>query len=220
MKLWKEFKEFAFKGNVIDLAVGVIIGSAFTAIVNSVVNDLFTPLLSLITGRVDFSTLAITLGAGENAAKIAYGSFLQAVFNFLMIAICIFAFVKAINKLYRKGEAEKEAKPAPRLCPYCFGEIDEKATRCPHCTSELRERTLDAGPRERALPLPNGSARDRRDGPGGVPKAAARPIFEQKPFLLRKRSVSCASNYSQKTGFCASPTSLLHGRDGLGWLGL
>lgn len=83
----------------------------------------------------------------------------------------------------------------------------------------LRERTLDAGPRERALPLPNGSARDRRDGPGGVPKAAARPIFEQKPFLLRKRSVSCASNYSQKTGFCASPTSLLHGRDGLGWLG-
>ena len=75
MKLWKEFKEFAFKGNVIDLAVGVIIGSAFTAIVNSVVNDLFTPLLSLITGRVDFSTLAITLGAGENAAKIAYGSF-------------------------------------------------------------------------------------------------------------------------------------------------
>ena len=127
MKLWKEFKEFAFKGNVIDLAVGVIIGRAFTAIVNSVVNDLFTPLLSLITGRVDFSTLAITLGAGENAAKIAYGSFLQAVFNFLMVAICIFAFVKAINKLYRKGEAEKEAKPAPRLCPYCFGEIDEKA---------------------------------------------------------------------------------------------
>ena len=99
MKLWKEFKEFAFKGNVIDLAVGVIIGSAFTAIVTSVVNDLFTPLLSLITGRVDFSTLAITLGAGENAAKIAYGSFLQAVFNFLMVAICIFAFVKAINKL-------------------------------------------------------------------------------------------------------------------------
>ena len=101
------------------------------------VNDLFTPLLSLITGRVDFSTLAITLGAGENAAKIAYGSFLQAVFNFLMVAICIFAFVKAINKLYRKGEAEKEAKPAPRLCPYCFGEINDKATRCPHCTSEL-----------------------------------------------------------------------------------
>ena len=126
MKLWKEFKEFAFKGNVIDLAVGVIIGSAFTAIVNSVVNDLFTPLLSLITGRVDFSTLAITLGTGENAAKIAYGSFLQAVFNFLMVAICIFIFVKIINRFYRK-----------RLCPYCFGEINDKATRCPHCTSEL-----------------------------------------------------------------------------------
>ena len=137
MKLWKGFKEFAFKGNVIDLAVGVIIGSAFTAIVNSVVNDLFTPLLSLITGRVDFSTLAITLGAGENAAKIAYGSFLQAVFNFLMVAICIFIFVKIINRFYRKNEAEKEARPAPRLCPYCFGEINDKATRCPHCTSEL-----------------------------------------------------------------------------------
>lgn len=137
MKLWKEFKEFAFKGNVIDLAVGVIIGSAFTAIVNSVVNDLFTPLLSLITGRVDFSTLAITLGTGENAAKIAYGSFLQAVFNFLMVAICIFIFVKIINRFYRKNEAEKEARPAPRLCPYCFGEINDKATRCPHCTSEL-----------------------------------------------------------------------------------
>ena len=137
MKLWKEFKEFAFKGNVIDLAVGVIIGSAFTAIVNSVVNDLFTPLLSLITGRVDFSTLAITLGAGENAAKIAYGSFLQAVFNFLMVAICIFIFVKIINRFYRKNEAEKEARPVPRLCPYCFSEINEKATRCPHCTSEL-----------------------------------------------------------------------------------
>ena len=135
MKLWKEFKEFAFKGNVIDLAVGVIIGSAFTAIVNSVVNDLFTPLLSLITGRVDFSTLAITLGAGENAAKIAYGSFLQAVFNFLMVAICIFAFVKAINKLQRPHE-EAPAKPA-RVCPFCKMEIAEDATRCPHCTSEL-----------------------------------------------------------------------------------
>ena len=137
MKLWKEFKEFAFKGNVIDLAVGVLIGSSFTAIVNSVVNDLFTPVLSLITGRVDFSTLSLTLGTGENAPVLAYGSFLQAVFNFLMVAICIFIFVKIINRFYRKNEAEKEARPAPRLCPYCFGEINDKATRCPHCTSEL-----------------------------------------------------------------------------------
>ena len=76
-------------------------------------------------------------GTGENAAKIAYGSFLQAVFNFLMVAICIFIFVKIINRFYRKNEAEKEARPAPRLCPYCFGEINDKATRCPHCTSEL-----------------------------------------------------------------------------------
>ena len=87
MKLWKEFKEFAFKGNVIDLAVGVLIGSSFTAIVNSVVNDLFTPVLSLITGRVDFSTLSLTLGTGENAPVLAYGSFLQAVFNLSLIHI-------------------------------------------------------------------------------------------------------------------------------------
>ena len=138
MKLWKEFKEFAFKGNVIDLAVGVIIGSAFTAIVNSVVNDLFTPILSVITGRVDFSTLSLTLGTGENAPVLAYGSFLQAVFNFLMVAMCIFMFVKGVNKLHRKVELREEAKPAPRLGPYCYGEINEKATRCPHCTSELK----------------------------------------------------------------------------------
>ena len=138
MKLWKEFKEFAFKGNVIDLAVGVIIVCAFTAIVNSVVNDLFTPILSVITGRVDFSTLSLTLGTGENAPVLAYGSFLQAVFNFLMVAMCIFMFVKGVNKLHRKVELREEAKPAPRLCPYCYGEINEKATRCPHCTSELK----------------------------------------------------------------------------------
>lgn len=139
-KLWKEFKEFAFKGNVIDLAVGVMIGSAFTAIVNSIVNDLFTPLLSIITGKVDFSTLSLTIGTGENAPVIAYGSFLQAVFNFLLVAICIFFFVKGINKLYGQHQKAEEAKPEPRRCPYCCGEIDEKATRCPHCTSELAEK--------------------------------------------------------------------------------
>ena len=137
-KFLREFKAFAMRGNVIDLAFGVIIGSAFTAIVNSVVNDLFTPILSVITGRVDFSTLSLTLGTGENAPVLAYGSFLQAVFNFLMVAMCIFMFVKGVNKLHRKVELREEAKPAPRLCPYCYGEINEKATRCPHCTSELK----------------------------------------------------------------------------------
>lgn len=135
MKFWKEFKEFAFKGNVIDLAVGVIIGAAFTGIVTSVVNDIFMPLISLLTKGVDFTTLGIALGEGEDAAKLAYGNFIQAVINFLLVAVCIFFFVKFINSL------KKKPAPAPevpvRKCPFCFGVIDEKATRCPHCTSML-----------------------------------------------------------------------------------
>ena len=137
MKLWKEFKDFAFKGNVIDLSVGVMIGGAFSSIVTSMVNDLFTPLISLITGKVDFSTLAVTFGEGENAPVFAYGSFIQAIINFLLVALCIFAFVKFINKMKRPAVVPVVA-PSPRLCPYCFGELNEKATRCPHCTSELK----------------------------------------------------------------------------------
>lgn len=134
-KLIQEFKEFAFKGNVIDMAVGVVIGSAFTGIVNSVVNDLFTPLIAKLTGSVDFSELAIVLGEGEAAPTLAIGSFIQAVVNFFMIAICVFAFVKVVNK-FRKPKAEAP-KPAPRLCPYCKSAIADDATRCPHCTSQL-----------------------------------------------------------------------------------
>lgn len=134
-KLLKEFKEFAFKGNVIDMAVGVVIGSAFTGIVTSVVNDLFTPLIAKLTGSVDFSALSIALGAGEEAPTIAIGSFIQAVINFFLIAICVFAFVKFVNKL-RKPKVEAP-KPAPRLCPFCKSAIADDATRCPHCTSQL-----------------------------------------------------------------------------------
>lgn len=136
-KLWNEFKEFAFKGNVIDMAVGVMIGSAFSKIVTSLVNDIFTPILSLLTGRVQFSNLAIPLGEGEEAAKFAYGSFLQTVIDFLLIAVCIFLFVKLINRL-RKKPAPEAPKEAPRLCPFCKSEIHKEATRCPHCTSELK----------------------------------------------------------------------------------
>ena len=139
MKFWKEFKEFAFKGNVIDLAVGVMIGSAFTSIVNSVVNDLFTPLFSLLTSGINFSSLGLKLGEGENAAVLAYGNFIQAVINFFLVAFCIFWFVKGINKLrnthiHAKPEATAKEK---RLCPYCKSEIADDATRCPHCTSML-----------------------------------------------------------------------------------
>lgn len=139
MKIWKEFKEFAFKGNVIDMAVGVMIGSAFTAIVNSLVKDVFTPLISLLTKGIDFQTLSITLaGEGETALLLTYGSFIQAVINFFLVAICIFFFVKFINKLRAKKEAEPAPAPAPaRKCPFCQSEIDEAATRCPHCTSQL-----------------------------------------------------------------------------------
>lgn len=141
-KLFDEFKKFAFKGNVIDMAVGVMIGAAFGAIVSSLVNDLFMPLLSLLTGRMDFSAMKIMLGEGEGAASLNYGAFLQAVINFLLIAVCVFLFVKAINKLQRPHE-EAPAKPA-RVCPFCKMEIAEDATRCPHCTSELTQKGAQA----------------------------------------------------------------------------
>lgn len=134
-KILKEFKEFAFKGNVVDMAVGVVIGSAFTGIVTSVVNDLFTPLIAKLTGSVDFTALSIPLGSGAEAPTIALGSFIQAIINFFLIAICVFAFVKFINKL-RRPKQEAPAKPA-RLCPYCKSAIADDATRCPHCTSQL-----------------------------------------------------------------------------------
>jgi len=139
MKIWNEFKEFAFKGNVIDMAVGVMIGSAFTAIVNSLVKDVFTPLISVLTNGIDFQTLSITLaGEGETALLLTYGSFIQAVINFFLVAICIFLFVKFINKLRARKAAEPAPEPAPaRKCPFCMSEIDEAATRCPHCTSQL-----------------------------------------------------------------------------------
>ena len=135
-KLIKEFKEFAFRGNVIDMAVGVVIGSAFTGIVTSIVNDLFTPLIAKLTGSVDFSALAIALGSAEDAPKIAIGNFIQTVINFLLVAICVFAFVKFVNKMRRPKEEPAPAK-APRLCPYCKSAIADDATRCPHCTSQL-----------------------------------------------------------------------------------
>lgn len=136
-KIWKEFKDFAFKGNVIDLAVGVMIGSAFTAIVTSVVNDLLTPLISLLTRGIDFSTLSIKLSDAEDAAQLTYGNFIMAVINFFLVAICIFLFVKFVNKLRNKNKKEEAPKPK-HICPFCKTEIPEGATRCPHCTSELK----------------------------------------------------------------------------------
>lgn len=135
----KEFKEFISRGNVMDMAVGVIIGGAFTAIVNSLVNDIIMPLLSLLTGGFDFTALSIALGEGEDAAVFAYGAFISAIINFLLIALVIFWILKAINKFSKKQEEEKAAEPTEKDCPYCYSKINIKATKCPCCGSEIKE---------------------------------------------------------------------------------
>lgn len=139
-KFMKEFKEFISRGNVMDMAVGVIIGGAFTSIVNSLVNDVMMPVLSLLTGGMDFSGLCIVLGEGEGAAALNYGSFIAAVINFLLISFVIFWMIKIINRFSRKKE-EAPAAVTTKMCPYCRQTIALEATRCPHCTSELKEET-------------------------------------------------------------------------------
>lgn len=157
--MFEEFKKFISRGNVIDLAVGVIIGGAFQAIVNSLVNDLITPLISILTKSVNFEDLAVTVGE----AKLTYGNLISAVLNFLIVALVIFFMVKAINKMdernkanlekisgsklakklkkNKKGKEEEEEKePETKLCPYCLSEIPYKATKCAHCASTLEEK--------------------------------------------------------------------------------
>ncbi len=151
-KFMKDFKAFALKGNVVDMAVGVVVGGAFSKIVTSLVNDLLMPALSLITGGVNVSSQFLLLGKPEEgviistieeakAAGIAtfnYGNFFQTVIDFVLIALCIFTCIRLISKLHKKEEAPAHAPaPAPRLCPFCCQPVDDKATRCPHCTSEL-----------------------------------------------------------------------------------
>ncbi|MBR5650174.1 large conductance mechanosensitive channel protein MscL [Pseudobutyrivibrio sp.] len=139
-----EFKEFILRGNVMDMAVGVIVGGAFTAIVTSLNEDILTPILGIF-GGTDFSELKVTLGSGENAPTLLYGNFITAVINFLITAFVIFIIIKSINKasekaaaLVKKNKDDAEAAaPTEKECPYCFSKIDIKATRCPHCTSEL-----------------------------------------------------------------------------------
>lgn len=130
--MWKEFKDFVMRGNVIDLAVGVIIGGAFGKIVASLVNDILMPLVGLLMGGVNFSSLAWKI----SEASINYGMFLQSVVDFLIIATAIFFMVKGINRLQKKPEAAP-AEPTTKECPYCFSTIPIKATRCPNCTSQL-----------------------------------------------------------------------------------
>ena len=135
----EEFKKFIMRGNVMDMAVGVIVGGAFTSIVTSLNQDILTPVLGIF-GGTDFSILKVTLGSGENAPVLCYGNFITAVINFLITAFVIFVLVKAINKIGDKLiRKEEEAPPEPttKICPYCRSEIAKEATRCPHCTSNL-----------------------------------------------------------------------------------
>ncbi|MHB1014229.1 MAG: large conductance mechanosensitive channel protein MscL [Desulfurivibrionaceae bacterium] len=147
----REFKEFAMRGNVVDMAVGIIIGGAFGTIVKSLVSDVMMPPIGLLLGGVDFSNLFITLKQGTmagpyatlanaqsaGAVTISYGLFLNAVISFLIVAFAVFMLIKGINKLDRLKEAPV-AEPTTKECPHCCSTIAAKATRCPYCTSELR----------------------------------------------------------------------------------
>ena len=131
-KLMGEFKEFIMRGNVMDLAVGVIIGGAFSAIVTSLTDDIISPLLGLF-GDIDFSDLVAKVGNVE----IRYGAFLTAVINFLIMAIIIFLMVKGINKLMSIGKKKEEEAPTTKKCPHCCEEVNIEATKCPHCTGDI-----------------------------------------------------------------------------------
>ena len=148
-----EFKQFATKGNVIDMAIGVIIASAFTKIVNSLVNDVITPAISILTGKIDYSNLFIALDGNTYAtleeakaagiSVISYGTFITNVVDFLMVALCLFIFFKVLFKARDKKKVEqvKEQVPTTKKCPYCLNDIAIQATRCGHCTSILEETT-------------------------------------------------------------------------------
>lgn len=143
--MFKEFKEFAMKGNVLDMAVGIVIGAAFGKIVTSFVSDVLMPPIGVLMGGMDFSNLFLTLSGGEfaslaaakeaGAATLNYGVFLNTVIDFLIVAFAIFLLIKQVNRMKRK----EEAAPAPdtKECPFCASAIAIKATRCPNCTSQL-----------------------------------------------------------------------------------
>jgi len=128
----KEFKDFVMRGNVLDLAVAVIIGGAFRAIIGSLVADILMPLIGLVMGGLNFTAFSFSVGN----AVVTYGVFIQAIVDFLIIAFVIFLIIKSVNK--RKKEEPAPAEPTTKECSFCFTEISIKATRCPNCTSELK----------------------------------------------------------------------------------
>jgi len=151
MGMMKEFREFAVKGNVVDMAVGIIIGAAFGTIVKSLVDDVIMPPIGLLLGNVDFSNLFVVLKEGATAGPFAtvalakaagavtlnYGMFINTVISFLIVAFAVFMLVKNINRLKREKEVAPAAAPTTKECPNCFSTIHIKAVRCPNCTSNL-----------------------------------------------------------------------------------
>lgn len=149
--MFKEFKEFAVKGNAVDMAVGIIIGAAFTSIVNSLVNDVIMPPIGLILGKVDFTNLFFVFKEGKVAAPYSsladakaagavtlnYGVFINAIISFLIVAFAVFLMVRTMNRLNRQTSAMPSA-PATKECPFCLSVVPTKAVRCGHCTSELK----------------------------------------------------------------------------------
>ncbi len=154
MKFIKEFKDFAMKGNVMDMAVGLVIGGAFQSIIKSLVEDIIMPFTALFTGSVDYTDWVIEV----STAQIRIGSFITALINFLILALSIFLALKVVNginnrlermnkevegklaKKLKKGKKKEDVvvEPETKTCPYCLSEVKYKATRCPHCTSELK----------------------------------------------------------------------------------
>lgn len=151
MGMAREFREFAMKGNVVDMAIGIVIGAAFGTVVSSFVDDILMPPLGLLIGDVDFQDLFITLGSGAvpgphpsleaareaGAVTLNYGVFMNQVISFLIVALAIFLVIRAMNRMRRKDAVEPPAAPTERSCPFCASTISVKATRCPFCTSEV-----------------------------------------------------------------------------------
>ncbi|MBR1813228.1 MAG: large conductance mechanosensitive channel protein MscL [Lachnospiraceae bacterium] len=147
-KFLEEFKAFAMKGNMMDLAVGMVIGAAFTSIVNSLVNDMIMPLLSIFTKSIDFTNLFLAMDGQKyaslkaaqdsGAAVLAYGNFLTAILNFLIVAFALFLVMKQINRFMKKKDDAEKAAPTEMDCPYCKEKIKIGATKCPHCASMIK----------------------------------------------------------------------------------
>jgi large conductance mechanosensitive channel len=153
MSMMKEFRDFAMRGNVVDMAVGIIIGAAFGTIVNSLVKDVIMPPIGLALGKVDFSNLFVVLrdgattgpyasvadAASKGAVSVNYGMFVNTIINFVIVAFAVFMLIRTVNRAKAKMEAPApEAAPATKACPYCLSTIPIKATKCAFCTSELR----------------------------------------------------------------------------------